>query len=56
MAIVVAPKDVDQMLLFAEEENLEAVAVAEVTKEPRLVMQWRGSVGGFPFCTSAPHV
>ncbi len=44
MAIVVAPKDVDQMLLFAEEENLEAVAVAEVTKEPRLVMQWRGKV------------
>lgn len=44
MAIVVDPKDVDQMLLFAEEENLEAVAVAEVTKEPRLVMQWRGKV------------
>ncbi len=42
MAIVVDPKDVDKMLQFAEEENLEAVVVAEVTKEPRLVMNWRG--------------
>jgi phosphoribosylformylglycinamidine synthase len=41
MAVVVAPKDVDKMLAFAEEENLEAVVVAEVTKEPRLVMLWR---------------
>lgn len=42
MAIVVDPKDVDKMLAFAEEENLEAVVVAEVTKSPRLVMSWRG--------------
>lgn len=42
MAVVVDPKDVDAMLQFAEEENLEAVVVAEVTKEPRLVMYWRG--------------
>jgi phosphoribosylformylglycinamidine synthase len=42
MAIVVDPKDVDQMLKFAEEENLEAVVVAEVTQVPRLVMKWRG--------------
>ncbi|MHB8130291.1 MAG: phosphoribosylformylglycinamidine synthase [Mobilitalea sp.] len=42
MAIVVDPKDVDQMLAFAEEENLEAVVVAEVTETPRLVMSWRG--------------
>ena len=41
MAIVVDPKDVDTMLAFAEEENLEAVVAAEVTKEPRLVMIWR---------------
>ena len=41
MAIVVDPKDVDKMLAFAEEENLEAVVVAEVTKEPRLVLVWR---------------
>lgn len=43
MAIVVDPKDVDLMLAYAEEENLEAVVVAEVTEEPRLVMLWRGS-------------
>ncbi|MDE7211515.1 MAG: phosphoribosylformylglycinamidine synthase, partial [Lachnospiraceae bacterium] len=41
MAIVVDPKDVDKMLAFAREENLEAVVVAEVTKEPRLVLVWR---------------
>ncbi len=42
MAVVVDPKDVDRMLLFAEEENLEAVVVAKVTELPRLVMSWRG--------------
>ncbi len=42
MAIVVDPKDVTQMLAYAEEENLEAVVVAEVTDSPRLVMRWRG--------------
>ena len=42
MAIVVDPKDVDRMLAFAEEENLEAVPVAVVTKEPRLILTWRG--------------
>ena len=42
MAIVVDPKDTEKMLAFAEEENLEAVPVAVVTKEPRLVLKWRG--------------
>ncbi len=42
MAVVVDPKDVDQFLSYANEENLEAVIVAEVTKEPRLVLSWRG--------------
>ncbi|MCM1122295.1 MAG: phosphoribosylformylglycinamidine synthase [Eubacterium sp.] len=42
MAVVVAPKDVDAFLGYAAEENLEAVAVAVVTKEPRLVLRWRG--------------
>jgi phosphoribosylformylglycinamidine synthase len=42
MAVVVTPKDVQKMLAFAEEENLEAVVAAEVTTEPRLVMRWRG--------------
>ena len=44
MAVVVAKEDVDKMLAFAEEENLEAVVVAEVTEEPRLVLSWRGKV------------
>ena len=42
MAVVVDPKDVDQFLAYAAEENLEAVAVATVTEEPRLVLSWRG--------------
>ncbi len=42
MAVVVDPKDVDAFLGYAEEENLEAVAVATVTEEPRLVLNWRG--------------
>lgn len=42
MAVVVAPEDVDRFLGYALEENLEAIAVAEVTKEPRLVLKWRG--------------
>ena len=42
MAVVVDPKDVDKMLGFAEEENLEAVCVATVTESPRLVLKWRG--------------
>lgn len=44
MAVVVEQKDVDKMLAFAEEENLEAVVVAEVTEEPRLVLSWRDKV------------
>lgn len=42
MAVVVDPKDAEQFLAYANEENLEAVPVAEVTEEPRLVMIWRG--------------
>ncbi len=42
MAVVVDPKDVDTFLQYAAEENLEAVAVATVTEEPRLVLNWRG--------------
>ncbi|MFT4144452.1 MAG: phosphoribosylformylglycinamidine synthase [Mobilitalea sp.] len=42
MAIVVDPKDVDALLSYAQEENLEAVVVAEVTETPRLIMNWRG--------------
>lgn len=42
MAVVVSPKDVDAFLAYAAEENLEAVPVAEVTEEPRLILEWRG--------------
>ena len=35
-------KDVDQFLAYAAEENLEAVPVAVVTEDPRLVLIWRG--------------
>ena len=42
MAVVVAPEDVSRFLSLAEEENLQACTVAEVTEEPRLVMHWNG--------------
>ena len=42
MAVVVDPKDVDEFLGYAKEENLEAVRVAVVTEDPRLVLSWRG--------------
>ena len=43
MAVVVDPKDVQEFLGYAAEENLEAVEVAVVTEEPRLVLKWRGT-------------
>ena len=42
MAVVVDPKDVAEFMKYANEENLEAVEVAVVTEEPRLVLCWRG--------------
>ena len=42
MAVVVDPKDVDTFLGYANEENLEAIPVAVVTEDPRLVLVWRG--------------
>ena len=42
MAVVIDPKDVRAFLNYAAEENLEAVEVATVTEEPRLVLEWRG--------------
>ena len=41
MAVVVDPKDVEEFLKYAAEENLEAVEVAVVTESPRLVLIWR---------------
>ena len=42
MAVVVSPKDVDEFLKYAAEENLEATKVAVVDENPRLVLKWRG--------------
>ncbi len=41
MAVVVAPEDVDRFISAADFENLEAVPVATVTAEPRMIMKWR---------------
>ncbi len=44
MAVVIDKKDVDKFTGFAQDENLEAVVVAEVTESPRLVMRWGGDM------------
>lgn len=44
MAVVVAEKDVKEFIGYAEEENIEATIVAEVTEEKRLKMYWRGKL------------
>ncbi|WP_130837100.1 phosphoribosylformylglycinamidine synthase [Lachnoclostridium sp. Marseille-P6806] len=42
MAVVVAPEDRERFMALAAEENLEATALAVVTKEPYLTLLWRG--------------
>lgn len=42
MAVVIDPEDLEDFVRFADEENLEATKVAEVTALPRLIMKWRG--------------
>ena len=42
MAVVVAAKDLKTFLDLAAAENLQAVKVAEVTEDPRLVLNWNG--------------
>jgi len=42
MSVVVAEKDAASFIDLASRENLEAVVIARVTKEPRLVMKWNG--------------
>lgn len=42
MAVVVEPHKVDAFLALANKENLQAVPVAKVQAEPRLVMNWNG--------------
>jgi len=44
MAVVLAASDVDTFKALADEENLEATVVAEVTADPRLVMSWNGKI------------
>ena len=43
MAVVVEPQDVPRFLELADQENLNAVPVATVTEEARLVMNWNGA-------------
>lgn len=42
MAVVLDPKDMDDFIAHAAEENLEASIVAEITDTGRLRMKWRG--------------
>lgn len=42
MAVVVDPKDVEAFITACHKENIDAVAVAEVTQRPHLVMYWNG--------------
>lgn len=43
MAVVVDRDNAERFIKYAEEENLEAVAVAEVTDTGRLRMTWKGN-------------
>ncbi len=42
MAVVVRSDDAEKFIKYANDENLEATIVAEVTDENRLKMHWRG--------------
>ncbi len=42
MAVVVEASDADKFIKYAESENLEAYRVAVVTKQARMVMNWKG--------------
>ena len=44
MAVVLDPSDVEAFIAAADKENLEATAVAVVTEEARLRMEWRGDM------------
>ena len=41
MAVVIEKENVERFMELAESENLEATALARVTEEPRLVMNWK---------------
>ena len=42
MAIVVKPSDLDKVLKYAADENLEATLVARVTDTGRMRLSWNG--------------
>jgi len=42
MSILTSKRDAAQFIALAQNENLEASIIAEVTKNPRLVMKWNG--------------
>ncbi len=42
MAVCIAKDDLDAFLKECEKENLNAIKVADVIEEPRLIMNWRG--------------
>ena len=44
MAIIVAPENVDQFIIKAVGENLEAYVIAEITEAPRMVMRHDGEI------------
>lgn len=44
MAVVLDSNDVDKFISLAEQENLEASVVAEVTAEKRLKMSWQNNI------------
>ena len=44
MAVALAAEDADAFIALAHEENLEATPIAEVTQEPRVRMEWNGTI------------
>ena len=42
MAVVIEKENIDRFLELAKKENLQAVKVADIKAEPRLVMTWNG--------------
>ena len=42
MAVVIEKENIDRFLELAKQENLQAVKVADIKEEPRLVMTWNG--------------
>ena len=42
MAVVIEKENIDRFLELAHKENLQAVKVADIKAEPRLVMTWNG--------------